>query len=446
MKIVMKALLPFALLVGLVAGAGAQQPTPTSSGSAASPGSAAPVAAPNPTPPAAAPAATNPSDVPAAAAPTPGATDPAAAPPAGAPPTAAQPTAAPPAATPPAGTPPPAGAPAAAGPPEAPTWWEAMVGDIKDHNYVYRGDYWLPPAASTTAEGPDKLFRAVLAMSIFFFVAITAAIVYLVVKYRHRPGHKPEPSPAHNDALEITWTVIPTIICVILFVYGWRSYLSNVTIPEPRPENVVYVEASKWSWSFRYHNGLTDNVLHAPRDQPMKLVMTSRDVLHSFFIPVFRIKQDVVPRRYSYVWFYATKPGVYRIYCTEYCGTDHSMMKTKVVVHEAGKYEQYLTDAYVKNASLTGVPLGMNVYEKKGCNTCHSVDGSPKIGPTWKGSYGTTISLEGGAKVAMDDAYIRNSILNPQAQLHAGFPPSMPITPLSPAQIEGVIAYIQSLK
>ena len=285
-----------------------------------------------------------------------------------------------------------------------------------------------------------------IGMSAFFFFAITGAIIYLVIKYRHRPGHKAEPSPAHSDALEITWTIIPTIICVILFVYGWRTYLTNVTPPQPRDENVIYVEASKWNWNFRYYNGLEDNVLHAPIDQPIKLVMTSRDVLHSFFVPVFRVKQDVVPRRYTYAWFHATKAGIYRLYCTEYCGTDHSMMKTKVVVHEPGLYERYLGDAYAKKAALTGDALGKAVYEKKGCVACHTVDGSARIGPTWKGAFGTEVALEGGGKVTMDEAYIKSSIQQPTAQIHAGYPPSMPITPLSDKEIEGVIAYIKTLK
>lgn len=318
--------------------------------------------------------------------------------------------------------------------------------DIKDSSYTHAGTYWLPPAVSTGADGPDKLFIAMIAMSAFFFFAITGAIIYLVWKYRHRPGHKPEPSASHNDALEITWTVIPTIICVILFVYGWRSYLQNVTVPEPRQENVVYVEGSKWNWSFRYYNGLQDNVLHAPVDQPVKLVMTSRDVLHSFFVPVFRIKQDVVPRRYTYLWFQATKPGVYRVYCTEYCGTDHSMMKTKVVVHEAGQYERYLSEAFAAKASLSGSALGKDVHAKKGCAACHSVDGNPMLGPTWKGAWGADVPLEGGGSVKYDEAYVRASIQNPTAQVHKGFPPAMPMTPLSDKEIEGVIAYIQELK
>lgn len=448
MKLVTKALLPLVLLASLARG-GHAQPTPAG-GSAPPPaaGSAAPAA--GAVDPAAAPAAgsatptanaVDPAAAAGSAAPAAGAVDPAAAAAAAAAPPAAEP---PPAAAPPPPAAAPAADPGASG--DGQTWWDKMVGNPKDANYQHAGTYWLPPAASTGADGPDALYIAMIGMSAFFFFAITGAIIFLVIKYRHKPGRKPEPSPAHNDALEITWTVIPTIICVFLFVYGWRTYLQNVTVPEPRPENVVYIEGSKWAWNFRYYNGLEDNVLHAPVDQPVKLVMTSRDVLHSFFIPVFRIKQDAVPRRYTYAWFHATKPGVYRVYCTEYCGTDHSMMKTKIVVHEPGLYEKYLSEAYAKKAALSGDKLGLSVYEKKGCNACHTVDGSPRIGPTWKGSFGTDVPLEGGGTVKMDEAYIKTAIQNPTSQIHAGFAPSMPVTPLSDKEIEGVIEYIKTLK
>lgn len=337
---------------------------------------------------------------------------------------------------------PPPGAQEKAEPVAAANWWETIAGQP----YVFEGSYWLPPAAATTADGSDRLFLAVLGMSIFFFVAITGAVIYFVIRYRHRPGHKAEPSPAHSDTLEITWTIIPTIICVFLFVYGWRSYMDMTAIPETRPENQIAITGRKWSWNFRYYNGVEDNVLHVPVNQPVKLIITSQDVLHSVFVPVFRIKVDAVPRRYTYLWFYATKPGVYRFYCTEYCGTDHSQMKTKVVVHEAGKYEQYLADSFAKKGSVTGKDLGLIVYEKKGCNACHTLDGSPKIGPSFKGSFGTDVKLADGSTVKMDAAYIRNSIQSPQAQARPGFPPSMPVTGLSDKEIDGVIALIESLK
>ncbi len=384
-----------------------------------------------------------------------------AAPPTTAPQAAAQPTAAQPTAAQPVAAQPnpglampdsPPAAPAAGAPtmgatpadnaPKVKAWWE----QISDQPYIYDGSYWLPPAASTTADGSDALFVAVLGMSAFFFIAITGAIVYFVIRYRHRPGHKAEPSIAHNDALEITWTIIPTIICVFLFVYGWRSYMNMTAIPETRAENQIAITGRKWNWNFRYYNGVEDNVLHAPVNQPVKLIITSQDVLHSVFIPVFRIKVDAVPRRYTYLWFYATKPGVYRFYCTEYCGTDHSMMKTKVVVHEPGKYEQYLADAYAAKGSVSGKELGLIVYEKKGCVSCHTLDGSKLIGPSFKGTFGTDVTLADNSTVKMDAAYIRNAIQNPQAQMRPGYPPSMPATGLSDKEVEGVTALIESLK
>jgi len=340
--------------------------------------------------------------------------------------------------TPPAAEPPVAGK-AATADANVKSWWEVEA----DKPYIYEGTYWLPPAASKTADGPDAMFIWVLGLSAFFFVAITGAIVFMVIKYRHRPGHKAEPSAAHNDALEITWTVIPTIICVFLFVYGWRSYLDLTAIPETRPENQIAVTAQKWNWSFRYYNGVEDNVLHVPVDQPVKLTMTSTDVLHSLFIPVFRVKQDVVPRRFSYIYFWPTRPGVYRLYCTEYCGKDHSMMKTKVVVHSESGYERYLSEAHDKQMSLSGADLGASVYKKKGCEGCHTLDGSVKVGPSFKGTFGKDVNL-GGRTVKMDAAYIRNSLLSPQTEARPGFPPSMPVIPLSDKEIEGVVEFIKA--
>ena len=186
------------------------------------------------------------------------------------------------------------------------------------------GTFWMPKAVNEAADESDMMFYAVLALSVFFFVAIAIAVVYLVIKYRHRPGHKAEPSAAHNDVLEITWTVIPTIICVFLFWYGWHSYIRVVTPPNKAVE--IDVLAQRWNWTFTHENGVTDSDLHIPAGVPVRLVMTSKDVLHSFYAPAMRVKQDVVPRRYTYAWFQATKPGTYRLTCAEYCGTSHAQM------------------------------------------------------------------------------------------------------------------------
>lgn len=314
------------------------------------------------------------------------------------------------------------------------------------------GNFWMPKSVNVEADSTDQMFYALLGLSAFFFFAITAAVVYFVWKYRHRPGHKPEPSAAHNDALEITWTVIPTIICVFLFYFGWRTYVKVVTPPTKAVE--VNVLAWRWSWQFTHSNGVNDKDLHVPVNTPVRLVMTSKDVLHAFYAPVMRVKQDIVPRRYTYAWFLATKPGTYRLTCAEYCGTDHSQMgitedgrRAVVVVHEPGKYEQYLADDYARKNRLPPAQLGQKVYEKN-CTACHTIDGSPKVGPSFKGTFGTSVTMADGKAVKMDENYIRESILNPTAKTRQGFPAGQMASfegQLKEKEIEGIIAFIKSL-
>lgn len=305
----------------------------------------------------------------------------------------------------------------------------------------------MPKAVNAAADSSDVMFYAVLGLSFFFFFAIAGAVIGMVIKYRHRPGHKAMPSSAHNDAMEITWTVIPTIICVFLFIYGWRSYLTLNTAPTKAVE--VQVQAWRWQWEFKHANGVTDENLHAPVNTDVRLVMTARDVLHSFFIPVMRIKQDLVPRRYTYAWFHATKPGVYRLYCTEYCGQGHSQMSRKVIVHEPGGYERYLADKAALQNSLSGPALGEQLYKAKGCIGCHSIDGvNGPSGPSWKGVFGHEVALADGTKVLGDETYLRTSILAPQKQLVKNYGPSMPSFEgqLTEKEISGLIEFMKTLK
>jgi cytochrome c oxidase subunit 2 len=330
-------------------------------------------------------------------------------------------------------------------------WYDLLVN--KQVEDLVGGNFWMPKAVNLTADDSDLMYYAVLGLSIFFFVAITGAVAYFVIKYRHRPGRKPEPSSGHNDALEITWTVIPTIICVFLFYYGWTSYVRVVTPPTKAVE--INVLAWRWNWQFTHGNGVQDSDLHVPMNTPVRLVMTSKDVLHSFYAPVMRVKQDIIPRRYTYAWFFPTKPGTYRLTCAEYCGTNHSQMgitndgrRAVVVVHGPGGYERYLAD---KAAQSTGLPpdqLGKLLYEKKGCNACHTLDGTARVGPSFQRSFGTMVPLSDGTQVKLDENYIRESLMYPQAKARSGFPPSMPSFEgqLKPQEIEGIIAYIKSLK
>ena len=337
--------------------------------------------------------------------------------------------------------------------------WYDQLADLP--NQDQEGTFWMPTAVNAAADESDMMFYAVLGLSIFFFVAIAAAVIYFTIKYRHRPGHKPEPSAGHNDALEITWTVIPTIIVVFLFYYGWRSYVRVVTPPQKAVE--IQVLAWRWNWQFTHSNGVTDSDLHVPVNTPVRLVMTSKDVLHSFYAPAMRVKQDVVPRRYTYAWFQATKPGTYRLTCAEYCGTNHSQMaclandpdtgactrRAVVVVHAPGDYERYLADKQAESQNLPPIELGKKLYSSKGCNACHTLDGTVKVGPSWAlKDWGQMITMDDGKQVKMDENYLRESILESTAKARPGFQKTMPIFEgqLKEKEVNGLIEYIKSLK
>jgi cytochrome c oxidase subunit 2 len=330
-------------------------------------------------------------------------------------------------------------------------WYDILVN--KQVEDLKGGNFWMPTPFNHPPHDSDLMYYAVLGLSIFFFFGIAGAVVYFVVKYRHRPGHKAQPSPAHNDALEITWTVIPTIICVFLFYYGWNTYVRVVTPPTKAVE--INVLAWRWNWQFTHSNGVQDSDLHVPVNTPVRLVMTSKDVIHSFYAPVMRVKQDILPRRYTYAWFFPTKPGTYRLTCAEYCGTNHSQMgitndgrRAVLVVHDPGGYERYLADKAAASSSMNPVDLGKLLYEKKGCNACHTTDGTPRVGPSWKSTFGTMVPLADGSSVKMDENYIRESILYPQAKSRPGFPPSMPSFEgqIKEKELEGLIAFIKSLQ
>jgi len=348
-------------------------------------------------------------------------------------------------------------APAASGGGAEIAWYEKLVNKpVQDFE---GGNFWMPKYVNSVTDSSDMMYMSVLALSAFFFFGITFAVIYLTWKFRHRPGHKAEPSASHNDAMEITWTIIPTIITVFLFYYGWRSYIHIVTPPQKAVE--VNVQAWRWAWNFKHSNGVEDSDLHVPSGTPVRLVMTSRDVLHAFYVPALRTKQDIIPRRYTYVWFNATKPGTYRLNCAEYCGTNHSQMgvtnpspefpngrRAVIVVHEPGGYERYLADKASMGDKLPPEQLGAMLYEKKGCVACHTTDGSARVGPTFKGAFGTDQAMADGSKAKIDENYIRESLLYPQAKSRPGFPPSMPSFEgqLKEKEIEGLIAFIKSLK
>jgi cytochrome c oxidase subunit 2 len=308
------------------------------------------------------------------------------------------------------------------------------------------GSFWLPPAESTTADAVDSVFQLILAVSTFFFALIVVLMLVFVVVYRRRPGVAPGESPSHSTPLEILWSVIPVGIVIVIFYMGFVGYMDMRTPPANAYE--VRVTAQKWNWLFTYPNGHVSEKLHVPVDRPIRLTMTSEDVIHSFFVPAFRIKMDCVPGRYTKTWFHARNAGEFDLYCAEYCGTGHSDMLSKIVVHPAGTFDQWLEEEANLLARMSPAEAGEVLYRRQGCSGCHSTDGSAKTGPTFKGIYGQTHSFSNAAPAAVDDNYIRESILEPMAKIRQGYQGVMPTYKgrLKDEEITALIEYIKTLK
>ena len=326
-----------------------------------------------------------------------------------------------------------------------------MVADPKLPKLPESPLFWMPRDASVTSRNVDWVWDFMVWLSLVSVIGIFVAMFYFVWRYRatsRAANELAEPSSEHNTTLEITWSVIPLVICIALFVWGFKGYVDLRTPPKGAIE--LHATGQKWKWTFDHTcasgSVLTDDTLHAPVDTPVRMIIGSVDVLHSLFMPNFRTKMDAVPGRYTDLWFQATEAGTFPIFCAEYCGTQHSDMLSNVVIHPAGEYEKWLKDACDKADNIDGAPRGEMIFNKKGCNACHTVTGAPGIGPTWKGLFGKTENIAGGASIKVDENYIRESILDPQLKVVQGFPPSMPQTKLSDRDVAGVIEYIKSLK
>ncbi len=310
---------------------------------------------------------------------------------------------------------------------------------------------WIPEAASNLASKVDGLLLVITFISIFFFVLISAVLIYFAVKYRRRSDDEETPYITGNQTLEIIWTVIPSILLILLFVYGFVVYKDMRTPPKDAVD--ITVTGKQWLWTFEYYNGKkTLNELYVRQNRPVRMVMRADDVIHSFFVPAFRVKQDLMPGRYTQLWFTPTKIGTFDIFCAEYCGTGHSKMLGKVIVLSPEAYDIWEKGVAVDGgeavASLPPAELGEKLYKGKSCNACHSVDGSVVIGPSFKGLYEREGELEDGASYTADENYIMQSILEPQEQIVKGFQPVMPSFKgiLSDAEITAIIAYIKTLQ
>jgi len=288
------------------------------------------------------------------------------------------------------------------------------------------GTFWLPPRSSSYADDVDWLFWFIMAISIIFFVLITVLVVVFVWKYRYRPGVPMQDAPKHNTALELTWTFVPTVLVIIIFVYGFKGYL-RMTVPPPNAYEII-VNGKMWKWTFQYPNGHQDDELHLPQGVPISFILSSDDVIHSFAIPAFRVKKDVVPGRYNRMWAQPDEAGVFDIFCDQYCGDQHSLMRTQVTVSTKAEFDIWL--AKVTNVIYpTPADHGKALYVKKGCNACHAIDNSPtapKIGPPWVNLYEYPVNFNDGSSTIAEDDYIRSMIVNPNNRIVAGYAGIMP--------------------
>jgi cytochrome c oxidase subunit 2 len=297
----------------------------------------------------------------------------------------------------------------------------------------------FPQQASTVAAKVDALYYFLIAVSLFFGMLIAVAVVWFGIRYRRRAEDE-RPAEIHGSlALELVWTLIPFGLAMVIFAWSANLYLHIIRPPDDAMP--IFVVGKPWMWKLQHLEGRREiNELHVPVGKPVKLVMTSEDVIHSFFVPAFRIKQDVVPGRYTTTWFEASRVGTYHLFCAEYCGTEHSGMIGRVVVMEQADYQRWLAG--------DGVPLaeaGEALFTQLGCASCHAADSGSR-GPSLVGLYGRRVQLADGTTVVADETYLRESIVSPQAKLVAGFQPIMPTFQglVSEEGLLQLIAYIQS--
>lgn len=275
-----------------------------------------------------------------------------------------------------------------------------------------------PIAASTFAGDFDNLYIFLVAVSALASLIVIGGMTYFLVKYRRKSANDKTAYIDHNHTLEFIWSFIPFVIFMVIFAWGAFVYYKQRVIPE-NPYVEIHVKAWQWQWEFQYPNGKTSNDLVAPVNRPVKLIMTSTDVIHSLFVPAFRMKQDVVPGMFTQAWFEANQTGEFQIFCTEFCGTKHSEMLAKVKIITEDEFKSWMWNDSNKGKPLAA--LGQELFNSKGCTACHSVDGSAKIGPSLQGLIGKERTFTDGSKRVADENYIRDSVLTPQKQIVNGF-------------------------
>jgi len=301
----------------------------------------------------------------------------------------------------------------------------------------------FPARASTIGAGVDHLFFYLLAVALVFSTLIFGLVFYFAIRYRRRSPTDKATQITSSVPLEIAWTVIPLCLSAVMFFWGASLFLRHAIAPPGAGD--IYVVGKQWMWKVQHPEGRREiNELHVPVGRPFRLVMTSEDAIHSFFVPAFRIKQDVLPGRFTTLWFEATQVGRYHLFCSQYCGTNHSLMGGWIEVMEPVAYEHWLS------RGSTGDPMqvaGAKLFDRLGCSNCHQSTNQGR-GPSLEGLYGRRVLLEGGGTTVADDAYIEESILKPATKVTRGYQPIMPTFQgqISEEGVFQIIAFLRSLK
>lgn len=331
----------------------------------------------------------------------------------------------------------------------------------------------LPAQLSTVAPAIDTLYYVILYVSIIFFVGIVGAMLYFMWKYRRHDGNLRGEAPTHANALEVFWTFSPLILLFAMFHEGFQTYMEATVAPDDAIN--IRVRGRQWAWQFEHPNGMSeDNTLHVPVDRPVRLIMSSEDVIHSFFIPDFRVKRDAVPGMFSTIWFQAVArepipegPAdgdhvlyVSQVYCTEYCGAGgawgdnggHATMYARVLVQRDEDYRRWLEVGPQPRCNdgstdCSDEEKGQVLFALKGCTACHAVEPgvSGMAGPNLHGVFGTEQPLTGGQRITADETYVRQSIREPRSQVVEGYQPVMPVIRMSDTELSMLVAYVRSL-
>jgi cytochrome c oxidase subunit 2 len=288
----------------------------------------------------------------------------------------------------------------------------------------------------------ESSFILVVGACVVLLVLVTLTMIFFLYRY-NRKRNPVAQEIRENIPLEVIWTVIPTVLVLVMFYFGWVDfdYIRN----PPKDAMPVTVIARQWSWTFVYENGKRSDTLRVPVGKPVKLIMTSEDVLHCFYVPAYRIKEDCVPGMKTHMWFTANVAGTYDIFCTEYCGLEHSHMLSKLITMPGKDFESW----YQVTEAAAAESRGLEVLRTRGCLGCHTTDGTKKVGPTFKGLYGSKVAvLTGGKKreTVADEAYLKKSVLEPAADIVEGYPNIMPALPVTGEELDTIVEYLKTLK